>query len=162
LIDATERDRIWQRVGRIAPEATRLELAHRPRNLVAADGGEMPLADLAGLPVAAFCGIGNPAGFRRTLLACGCRLSELRELPDHFPYGRTDVEALAAWIDSLGDCQAVICTQKDLVKLRVSRLGRLPLWALAIELEILQGRDDFERLLEPLACQAAAGNGLPA
>jgi tetraacyldisaccharide 4'-kinase len=161
LIDAAERKEIWQRVRRMAPDAACLELAHRPQRLVAAEGAEMPLSDLADLPVAAFCGIGNPDGFRRTLRSCGCRLSALKELPDHFPYDRPDVEELAAWVDSIGDCEAVICTQKDLVKLRVSQLGGRPLWALAIELEILNGLENFEALLEKLATQAEAVGDVP-
>jgi tetraacyldisaccharide 4'-kinase len=155
-VEAADRERIWERVGRYAPHAIRIEVAHRPRHLAAADGTEMPLADLAGRPVAAFCGIGNPDGFRRTLLDCGCQLSGWRELPDHFPYERPDVETLAAWVDSIEDCQAVVCTRKDLVKLRAAKLGQRSLWALAIEMEVISGLEAFEGRLAKLADRAAA------
>ncbi len=155
-VAAADRERIWEQVARYAPHATRIELAHRPRYFLAADGSELPLADLAGRPVAAFCGIGNPDGFRRTLLDCGCQLSAWRELPDHFPYERADVEALAEWADSLDDCQAVLCTRKDLVKLRAAKLGSRPLRALAIEIDVISGLEDFETRLAQLAERAAA------
>lgn len=155
-IEAADRERIWERVRRHAPNAIRIELAHRPRHFVAADGTEVPLDNLAGRPVAAFCGIGNPDGFRRTLLDCGCQLSAWRELPDHFPYERTEVETLATWVDSLAECDAVVCTRKDLVKLRATNLGSRPLWALAIEMEVTSGLEEFETRLAQLADRAAA------
>jgi tetraacyldisaccharide 4'-kinase len=151
MIDQAQRDVIWQRVVQVSPEAVRLELAHRPQRLVSFAGAEMPLADLAGLRAAAFCGIGNPDGFRRTLQSCGCHLLALNELPDHFSYDRAAVESLALWADSIEGSEAVICTQKDLVKLQASTLGTRPLWALEIAIEILSGEDEFETLLERVA-----------
>ena len=83
---------------------------------------------MRGQPVAAFCGIGNPAGFRHTLETCGCRVVGFREFPDHHRYTPADVDRLADWADGLG-VSAVLCTGKDLVKLPVDRLGDRPLWA---------------------------------
>ena len=37
--------------------------------------------------------------------------------------------------------EAVVCTSKDLVKLGVDHLGRVPLWSLSISLAFLQGAD---------------------
>jgi hypothetical protein len=53
---------------------------------------------------------------------------------------------LAAWADGLA-VDAVLCTQKDLVKLNAVQLGSRPLWAVGIGLEILSGREAFERRL---------------
>jgi tetraacyldisaccharide 4'-kinase len=157
MIDDPRRDEIWQRVRRIAPDVIRLELAHRPQRLIAADGREQPLATLDSLPVAAFCGIGNPAGFQNTLLDCGCKIEAFRALPDHCPYERTDVESLGAWAEAVPEAQALICTHKDLVKLRTTDLGGRPLWALAIAMEILQGGELIEDHLQRLAKRAKAG-----
>ena len=44
----------------------------------------------------------------------------------------------------------MLCTHKDLVKLNVDRLGDLALWAVDIELEILEGQEVLERHLEDL------------
>ena len=60
----------------------------------------MPLDQLAGQTVAAFCGIGNPEGFRRTLLPLCHALVELRIFPDHHPYSLADVESLGRWAGS--------------------------------------------------------------
>ena len=43
-----------------------------------------------------------------------------------------------------------VCTQKDLVKLNVERLGEMPLYALAIELEVTSGLDQLESKLESI------------
>ncbi len=90
--------------------------------------------------VAAFCGIGNPEGFRRTLLPLCGSLVDLRTFPDHHDYDRADVESLAAWARERG-VDLVLTTQKDLVKLRTTHLGSIPLRALRIGLEIVDGGD---------------------
>ncbi|HBO45176.1 MAG TPA: tetraacyldisaccharide 4'-kinase, partial [Planctomycetaceae bacterium] len=137
---------VERRVRAIRPDALWLEVTHEPRALTAADGSTRPLDVLRDRPVAAFCGLGNPAGFRHTIAACGFRLVELREFPDHHRYDRDDVESLSAWADRL-EVDAVVCTVKDLVKLDVAHLGRRPLWAVSIELSFLAGREPFEQRL---------------
>lgn len=146
LLEPDERAAIERRVRAICPGATWLEVTHRPRTLLAAGGATQPVETLAGRPVAAFCGLGNPAGFRHTLDACGYRVASFRELPDHYHYGPTDVAGLAAWAERL-EVDAVVCTHKDLVKLGVDRLGESPLWALAIEIGFLNGQEEFEKRL---------------
>ena len=110
-----------------------------PRSTWSMPQGQVrPLADLAQCAVAAFCGIGNPEGFRRTL-AGRCRsLLGFRTFPDHHPYSAADVADLAAWSRALG-ADLVLTTQKDLVKLRAATLGPIPLSALRIGLEITAG-----------------------
>jgi tetraacyldisaccharide 4'-kinase len=149
LVEPTERARLKEAVKRYAPNAVWLEVAHAPRRLVSSTGETRSLDDLAGQRVAAFCGIGNPAGFRRTLERLGATIVGFREFPDHHAYDRADIEALAEWAERL-DAALLVCTAKDLVKLRVERVGTRPLWAIGIELEILAGLNDFETLLEPL------------
>ncbi len=122
---------------------------HAPINLVDCEGREMPLDGLAGMSVAAFCGIGNPEGFRRTILPLCPLLLDLRIFPDHHDYARADVESLAAWARDLG-ANLVLTTQKDLVKLRSGHLGPAPLRALKIGLEIVAGEDVMEDALARL------------
>ncbi|HWB10885.1 MAG TPA: tetraacyldisaccharide 4'-kinase [Pirellulales bacterium] len=145
-VGAEKRSTIEKRIRRYAPGATWIEVAHPPRGLANAAGEHVPLDTIASRRVAAFCGIGNPAGFRHTLTCAGADVVALREFPDHHAYQREDVESLARWVASLG-AEAVVCTGKDLVKLRVDRLGAVPLWALTIELQIIRGQEDFEARL---------------
>jgi hypothetical protein len=41
-----------------------------------------------------------------------------------------------------------VTTQKDLVKLRLTRLGERPLWALQVRLHVEAGREALDRRLE--------------
>jgi tetraacyldisaccharide 4'-kinase len=145
-LNATGREAFWAAVQRYAPQADGAEAVHVARRLVGADGKETPLASLRDQPVAAFCGIGNPAGFRDTLAGCGCRVVGFREFADHHGYTMDDRDALAAWAATLG-ATAVLCTGKDLVKLPTDRLGALPLWAVEIELDFLVGQQRLESRL---------------
>ena len=149
LLSPSERQEMRGRAERYAPRAAWLELAHVARSLVAADRSEHPLESLAGRRVAAFCGIGNPAGFRHTLAACGCHVVDFREFSDHHAYTAGELQRLAATAEQL-DVAAVVCTQKDLVKLGIDRLGDRPLRAVRIGLEILAGRDVLEARLAAL------------
>ena len=60
-----------------------------------------------------------------------------------------DVAGLTAWAREQS-AEALVCTCKDLVKLRVPRLGATPLWALSVGMEFLTGQADIERKLESL------------
>ncbi len=73
-----------------------VEARHAPLDLVDADGTAWPLAELTGRAVAAFCGIGNPEGFRRTLGPLCGSLRDLRVFPDHHDYSAADVRRARA------------------------------------------------------------------
>jgi tetraacyldisaccharide 4'-kinase len=145
-----ERRRLRQRVARVAPGVPVIETTHRPMGLVNGER-ETTLEELRGRPVGAFCGIGNPQAFRRTLIDLGAEVRDFRTYPDHHPYQREDVDALRTWARSLGKEAAVVTTQKDLVKLRLFRLGDCPLWALRIRFHVEAGEEVLaERLLAAL------------
>jgi len=155
MLQPSERQQIQSTAMQYAPEAAYLEVTHAARSLVSSTGKEEPLESLADRPVAAFCGIGNPAGFRHTLETCGYQVAQFREFPDHHRYDRADVESLTAWADR-ADIATVLCTQKDLVKLRTDRLGRHPLRAVRVGLEILSGREALEKKLQTLVARQSS------
>jgi tetraacyldisaccharide 4'-kinase len=99
--------------------------------------------------VAAFCGIGNPAGFRHTLAVCGYDVVDFREFPDHHVYSSRDLDAVAD-AARRADAVAIVCTLKDLVKVRFERLADCPLRAVRVGLEISAGREAFEARLAVL------------
>ncbi|NUQ63937.1 MAG: tetraacyldisaccharide 4'-kinase [Pirellulales bacterium] len=149
MLEPSDRRAIQNEVRRDAADVLWAEAVHKPRTLVSAAGEERPVDLLRDQPVAAFCGLGNPAGFRHTLQSCGYRVIAAREFADHYRYGRDDVESLAQWADSL-DVAAVLCSHKDLVKLDLTRLGSRPLWAITIGLEMLSGQVALEARLDSL------------
>jgi tetraacyldisaccharide 4'-kinase len=146
-VDAGWRRWLRDEAARLAPQAPVLETRHRPVELVNGAGPPAPLGLLKGRPVAAFCGVGNPAAFRRTVEDLGAVLVAFRSFPDHHPYRRADVEGLRAWARPLPPDALLVTTQKDWVKLRLPRLGGHDLWALSIRLHVETGQDVLEGLL---------------
>jgi tetraacyldisaccharide 4'-kinase len=141
LVSAERREEIRRRVLGIAPRLDWLESTHAPRWLVNGAGERRDVSWLAGRRIAAFCGIGNPAGFEHTLRACGAELVGFRAFADHFDYqqhgdgGAAVDDSLCRWAKSLG-ADVLVATCKDLVKLLVRAEREMPLWALAIGLEL--------------------------
>ena len=122
LIEPDQREAIWRVVRRHAAEATLVEAVHAPCSLFSANGEESPIASIQDKPVAAFCGLGNPAGFRRTLEQCGCRATGFREFPDHHRYDDGELNDLSNWATSL-DASAVLCTRQGPGEIDRDRLG---------------------------------------
>lgn len=166
LVTAERRAEIRRQVQALAPAALWLEGVFRPRALLrreaaaSADGAAGHLSAggphaaegiqwLHGRAVAAFCGIGNPPAFRQTLERCGCRIVAWRVFPDHHAYTAEELAELDGWADASG-ADAVLCTHKDLVKLRSSTLGSKPLAALVVGLEITAGLPAWEARLAEL------------
>jgi tetraacyldisaccharide 4'-kinase len=145
---AEQRERLRQTISRIAPHVPLVETTHRAVELSNSEGDSAPLDLLRASPVAAFCGIGNPEAFRRSLLDLGARVGDFRIYPDHHGYNREDVEGLRRWAESLPAGSTLVTTQKDLVKLRLSRLGDRPLWCLRIRLRVESGQDALEERLQ--------------
>jgi len=149
LVSDDRRRWIRDQVARRAGSIPLLESRHAPRDLVDGEGRSEPLGDLPGRRVAAFCGIGNPDGFRGTLARLGVDVVDLRVFPDHHPYAAGDVAGLERWANELKP-DLVLTTQKDLVKLRFSNLGDTPLRALRIGLEVVGDSEPLNRLLTAL------------
>jgi len=179
-VDEAARDKIRERVQQVAPRVVWMELEHRPTRFINSSGERLPLEALRGQSVAAFCGIGNPGGFRHTLASCGLDVVAFRSLPDHCAYPPEELARLVSWVSEKGsgvlgghqlsmmerrlppktpDPVAVICTRKDLVKLSQDELAGKPLWALEIELAITTGQAELELLLAPLATHLCGDPG---
>lgn len=120
---------------------------HRPSDLLRGEESE-PLESLRGKPVGGFCGLGNPAAFRRTLEDIGASVADFRSFPDHHNYTRDDVNDLTAWANRLPADAAILTTQKDMVKLRITELAGRACFALRIGLDFREGEDEFQQRLE--------------
>ena len=138
---------------RVKPEMPIVESTHRPAQWRNASQQTAPLEALNGRPIAGFCGLGNPEAFRQTLVKLGLNVMAWRTYPDHHPYAKCDVEDLRSWARQLPADAAVVTTQKDLVKIRLDRLGERELWALQIQLAITSGQDALDAMLrKTVAC----------
>ena len=135
---------------RHAPGVPQFHVAYQPSHLLNVAGEQQELRGLQGKSVAAFCGIGNPHAFRLTLEGSGCRLVDFRAFPDHHPFGEEDLESLTRWLTHLHQVDAVICTHKDLVKIPCETLHQIPLWALALQMEVTRGQEALDGCLQLL------------
>jgi tetraacyldisaccharide 4'-kinase len=124
--------------------------------LIDDQGAATPIGELADRTVAAFCGIGNPEGFRRTIIPLCGKVLDLRVYPDHHLYTAEDVRSLQSWVGEL-QANLALTTQKDLVKLRATTLGPIPLLALRVGLEIVAGEDVMEDVLAQLPTRLQSG-----
>lgn len=150
-VSADRREEIRSIVAQHAPQAVWLELIHQPVALIDHAGRSEPLSNWQGRPLAAFAGIGNPAGFQHTLAHCGLDVQDFRALADHQDFSAAVVDSLANWLRAQSAIAAVVCTHKDLVKLPHAEIGQVPLRALQIELAITCGEDRLTKLLETVA-----------
>ncbi len=146
LVDASTRSLIRAEAERAAGPLRWAEARHAPLGLIDASGQTFPLAELEGRSVAAFCGIGNPEGFRRTLANLGADVVGFRAFPDHHDYNGSDVASLAEWVRGLG-ADLALTTQKDLVKVRANALGPTPLRAVRIGWDLIEGSEIVEGAL---------------
>jgi len=134
-------------------EATRDWLTRRFPDLPIAETEHRPCGEPGewnGKDVAAFCGIGNPEAFRRTVESLGARVIAFRAFPDHHAYTRGDVDDLRNWAGNLPEGVAIATTQKDWVKLRLTELGGRPLRTVCIAMEFRSGEAEFQDLLRTL------------
>lgn len=145
-----QRETIRHRVQAAAPQALWIELVHQPRAWIGGDGIPRPLKLLRGAPVAAFCGLGNPGGFWRTLDRCGVEVVARQTFPDHCPYGPREQALLKQWA-AQAPATHLVCTCKDLVKLPQPAIAGKPLYALEVAVEVVAHREELETRLTALA-----------
>jgi tetraacyldisaccharide 4'-kinase len=142
-------DAIRREIARIHPQCGIAEAIFPPVRLINSAGSAAALESLSGRSIALFCGIGNPSAFRASLEKRGWQVADVRFFPDHHIYTRADIEDLGRLCREL-PIDAVVCTQKDLVKIGLERLGERPLWAVEIGTEIVLGSDLLEACLQDL------------
>lgn len=151
-VDAERVESLSHQVGRLHPGALVARARFEPIGWFREGKGMAPLHRLAGCRVAAFCGIGRPEAFFRSVEGIGVSVVAARTFPDHHSYDREDVQRLRDWVVSHRSDGArpdgVVTTQKDAVKLRLGELGDVPLWSLRIAAILLPPTGELERRLE--------------
>jgi tetraacyldisaccharide 4'-kinase len=95
------------------------------------------VASIQGWKVAIFCGIANPRKFKKTVIDLGAEVVAERFFADHE----------IADIRKLPSVNALVCTEKDFVKLPATDL---PIYYLEMEMEIVSGRERWEKLVEKI------------
>jgi tetraacyldisaccharide 4'-kinase len=137
---------IRRRVGKWISPTQIAEIRFAASGLLDGRGGQRRLDELRGERIVGFCGIGNPAAFRQTLKDHGLDFVDFVEWPDHYRYEAADVSRLHA-IARARDALALVCTVKDLVKIRDLPECGFPIAAIAVQPEWIAGESMVRELL---------------
>ncbi len=121
-----------------------------PRGFVRADGEAVGPASLRWFSVYAFSGIARPERFEKDLRGLGVRLAGARRFPDHHRFRRRDLEEIVLDARQRG-ADALVTTEKDLVRIVMAPPGSPPLYALAIHAIFPFGPGPQEWILDRLA-----------
>ena len=97
------------------------------------------------VPVAAFCGVGNPESFFAQLRRDGYTLCHTRVFPDHHYYTQEEINALVSQSSERG-AHALLTTAKDEVKLRSLKF-EMPCYVVDVAIEI-EGESKFLALID--------------
>lgn len=96
-----------------------------------------PIEQLRGQRVLAFAGISDPRLFAHFLEEQGMILEELVPYPDHHYYTQRDLDDLYSRARG-HNCRYIITTEKDLVKIKVTRIKDLEILGLSIRIVIAE------------------------
>jgi len=107
----------------------------------------LPQGDLPAGPVAAFCGLGQPRTFWRTLETLGVKAAPRLVFPDHHRYSAADLQEIFRQATAAG-AQGLVTTEKDMMNFPGSHfLSPFPLFCLRIRIEIENEAELLQHLL---------------
>ena len=116
-VDVAERNRLRELVYHFAPGVTWVEMVHVPRSLLFLTGKRENIDEIAGKKILAFCGLGNPDAFFRTVAECGAVVKKTVVFPDHHHYTTAD-RAMIFDLAKMNEAEIVVCSLKDVVKIQ--------------------------------------------
>ncbi len=120
LVTPAELAAVEKDVARLAPSALVVHAVEDVAAVEDAAGNAVAPDSLKARPVVAFCGIGNPEAFRRTLVGLGVGLKAFLVFADHQRYDARELSAVDR-VAAAEDVAAILTTQKDAVKLKTRR-----------------------------------------
>ena len=112
-------------------------------------GSGESLCDLKDRKVAAFCALGKPDSFFKTLAEMGGNTIQKWRLPDHMGPTKKELTLFAQRCVKSG-CDSIVCSEKDWVKLPVDLEFPLPIGYLKAELQVITGKERYEELLKKI------------
>ncbi len=127
-----------------------IECRHRPVYLQHVYTEErQPLEFLKDRYIGSVSGIARPESFEQGLVALGARLEIAKRYADHHRFNEKEMGRFVRRCVQR-DLAAIITTEKDAVRFPRLDHFELPVYFLRVEIEILRGREHWERLLDRL------------
>lgn len=142
---------IIDQLREIAGHVPVVETVHKPLWLESLKDHETAdIQVLQGKKVFAFCAIGNPESFRKSVDGAGGKVLGFHAFPDHHIYTASELQTLNAEAQRVGS-EAIMITQKDRVKIKNVRVSwDFPVWTLKIEIRIVRGNEIFENKINAI------------
>ena len=91
-----------------------------------------------------FSGIGNASAFRATVVSLGVTILDEMVFPDHFRYTTSHLNEIRGRMKKIG-VSIVLTTEKDAVKLEPLLKENDEIWAISLEVNISEGREQLEQ-----------------
>lgn len=146
-VDPIRVETLRAHLERLAPGVPVIESIHQPTEIESvSERRTIPLEWLRGRELLAFCGLGNPAGFRKTIEGLGAKLATFVAFPDHHAYSEADVERLNLRAREFMT-EAFVTTRKDAAKLS-AELFEGPLLVVHVELKLTRGAEALDARIE--------------
>ncbi|MBN1867816.1 tetraacyldisaccharide 4'-kinase [Candidatus Sumerlaeota bacterium] len=145
---APSRRHLLSRIKRIAPHLTVFHAEVEPTGLFDSREPEnaLPADSLHGRRVAAWCGLGNPASFWKTLEVLGAKIVCRQAFPDHYRPSAADLSALADKAVRRG-AEWVVTTEKDLQNSDEGWDASIPLRVLRVKMTLGADTERYARFL---------------
>ena len=147
LINQAEKSTAYQplekKIHEIYPSAHVFHSHYEPVSLVGPREEQEGLDSLKGKKILALSGVAHPDSFSSLLRKCGMKIVGEAIFPDHHFYTPKDLSYIE---EKAKGADGVVTTEKDMVKLKMLEIDRLPIRALRIEMQIREA-EFFERII---------------
>lgn len=114
------------------------------RHILDAKGNTIPTIE--GKRLGLFCGIANPDQFQHLIRENGAHIIASRTFSDHHTFDSAGLQHFAQECKQRG-AEALVCTEKDFVKLKDTTKLPLPLIWLQMDLSIVAGEDHWKSFI---------------
>ena len=158
--DGSSNEQLIGKMRRYNQHAEIIECTHGPQHLENLFTGERVSLDfLAKKYVAAISGIAVPESFEKILRKLGARVEFHRVFSDHHSFNQKDIDRFMHRCVER-DIELIITTEKDAVRFMKPTELDVPVYFLRIEVDILEGQEVWENLVERICCEKPAADPL--
>jgi tetraacyldisaccharide 4'-kinase len=139
---------IYTKLNYVNNDAPVCESIHRPVHIESmTDGSILGPEWLMGKRIYGLSAIGNPESFTYTLKGLGADLIKHRKFHDHHNYNREEMGYIVSEARLL-DADAIVVTQKDIVKIRKMDIKNFNILSLKIEMQITKGIKLYKKAID--------------
>ena len=139
---------IYEKLNHINADIPVCESIHKPVHIESIkDNSLLEPEWLKGKKIYGLCAIGNPESFASTLRELGADVIRLRVFHDHHSYTQVELDGVITEAKTLGT-DAIVVTQKDVVKIRNKNINDANILSLKVEMQITKGMEFYEEVMD--------------